>query len=120
MTTRTTMQEEQQLPGATHDALSALYALRALSFAPGATASFAVADSGELYRVSARVIGREAVTTAAGSRMAWKVVPTVHDESGAPFGEGMAVWFSDDAARVPVKMQAALPVGAFVVTLAAR
>lgn len=118
MKTRTTMQEEQKLTGTTHDGLSALYALRAMRFAPGATAAFSVADSGEMYRVSARVVAREAVQTAAGSRMAWKVVPTVHDETGAVFGEGMAVWYSDDAARVPVKLQARLPVGAFILTLA--
>lgn len=121
MTTRTTMREDQRLPGTpTHDALSAIYALRALPLAAGTSTSFAVADSGELYAVTARVIGREPVATGGGTVQAWKVVPTVRDEEGRPFGQGLAVWISDDARRVPVKLQATLPVGSFVLTLAGR
>jgi hypothetical protein len=119
MKTRTTLQEEQHLNGQpTHDPLSAIYALRAMALAPGATTSFSVADSGELYTVSARVAGRETVQTGAGTVQAWRIVPTVRDQHGQPFGEGLALWVSDDARRVPVKLQARLPVGAFVLTLA--
>lgn len=119
MKTQTTMQEEQRLNGqATHDPLSAIYALRAMTLAPGASTSFSVADSGELYTVAARVSGRETVQTGAGPVQAWKIVPTVRDEQGQPFGDGLALWVSDDARRVPVKLQARLPVGAFVLTLA--
>lgn len=117
-TTRTTVREEQRLSGVTHDALSALYALRMMSFAPGASTTFAVFDSGEMYRVTARVVGRETVPTGAGTISAWKVVPAVTDEQGQPFGEGLALWVSDDPQRMPVKMQAKLPVGSFVLTLA--
>jgi len=118
MRTRTTMREDQRLPGTTHDPLSAVYALRAMTLAPGATATFAVADSGELYTVTARVVGREVVETGVGSLPAWKVVPSIRDEQGRPFGQGLALWISDDARRVPVRLQATLPVGSFVLTLA--
>jgi hypothetical protein len=114
-------EQQQALSGPTHDALSALFALRGMRMARGSSTSFAVADSGELYRVAARVEGREAVRTPEGTTVsAWKVVPTVHGADGRPFGEGLAVWFSDDERRVPLRMQATLPVGVFVLTLARR
>ncbi len=119
VTTSTTVREDQQLPGTTHDALSAIYALRAMPLAQGATAQFAVADSGEIYSVSARVQGRENLPAGQGEVAAWKIVPTVRDEQGQPFGEGLALWITDDARRLPVKLAATLPVGAFVLTLAA-
>ena len=105
------------LPGPTHDGLSALTAMRTLNFAPGATSSFAVSDSGHLYRVALNVTGKETVQTGLGPVAAWKIVPAIRDAEGQAVGRGLAVWISDDARRLPVKIQAQLPVGAFVLTL---
>jgi hypothetical protein len=113
-------EEAYRLGGPTHDALSAIVALRGMRMAPGATTSFAVADSGSMYRVSARVDGRDTIQVAGRPLTAWKVVPTVVDADGQPFGNGLALWFTDDARRVPVRLQATLPVGAFVLTLRDR
>ncbi len=117
MRTATTMQQDQSLPGPTHDGLSALAAMRTLTFAPGASSSFAVSDSGYLYRVTLNVAGRESVETGLGQSAAWKVVPAIRDTKGQPVGRGLAVWISDDARRLPLRIQAQLPVGSFVLTL---
>jgi hypothetical protein len=117
MRTATTMTQDQPLPGPTHDGLSALTAMRTMTLAPGASASFAVADSGYLYRVTATVAGKESLTTGLGAISAWKIVPVVRDDKGQTVGRGLAVWISDDARRLPVRIQAQLPVGSFVFTL---
>lgn len=117
MKTSTTMVQDQPLPGPTHDGLSALVAMRTLTFAPGASTSMNVADSGYLYRVTLNVAGKETVQTGLGAVPAWKVVPSIRDAKGQAVGRGMAVWISDDARRLPLKMQAQLPVGSFVFTL---
>lgn len=117
MKTATTMVQDQTLPGPTHDGLSALTAMRTLTLAPGASSSFAVSDSGYLYRVTLNVTGKESVQTGIGSVPAWKIVPAIRDGKGQPVGRGLAVWISDDARRLPLKIQAQLPVGSFVLTL---
>jgi hypothetical protein len=117
MRTATTMTQDQTLPGPTHDGLSALTAMRTLAFAPGASSSFAVSDSGYLYRVTLNVAAKEAVQTGLGSVAAWKVVPAIRDQKGQPVGRGLAVWISDDARRLPLRIQAQMPVGSFVLTL---
>jgi hypothetical protein len=111
------MTQDQPLPGPTHDGLSALTAMRTMTLAPGAGASFVVSDSGYLYRVTATVAGKESLTTGLGSISAWKIVPVVRDNKGQTVGRGLAVWISDDARRLPVRIQAQLPVGSFVFTL---
>ena len=65
MRTSTTMTQDQALPGPTHDGLSALTAMRTLNFAPGASSSFAVSDSGYLYRVTLNVGAKETIATGA-------------------------------------------------------
>lgn len=117
MRTASTMTQDQTLAGPTHDGLSALFALRAMTLAPGASSSFNVSDSGYLYRMTASVTGRETVKTGLGPIAAWKIVPTVRDQKGQTVGRGMAMWVSDDARRLPVKIQAQLPVGTFVLTV---
>ena len=117
MRTATTMTQDQPLTGPTHDGLSALAAMRTMPLAAGSSSSFSVSDSGHLYRVQANVTGKETLQTGVGSVAAWKIVPNVRDTKGQTVGRGMAVWISDDARRLPLKIQAQLPVGAFVLTL---
>jgi hypothetical protein len=117
MRTSTTMTQDQALPGLTHDGLSALTAMRTMTLAPGATSSFAVSDSGYLYRVTLNVGAKETIATPLGGIPAWKIVPAIRDGKGQVVGRGVAVWISDDARRLPVRIQAELPVGAFVLTL---
>jgi hypothetical protein len=117
MRTATTMTQDQALPGPTHDGLSALTAMRTMPLAPGASTSFAVSDSGYLYRVTASVTGKETLQTGLGALPAWKVVPAIRDTRGQVVGRGIAVWISDDARRLPLRIQAQLPVGAFNLTL---
>jgi hypothetical protein len=117
MRTATTVTQDQALPGPTHDGLSALAAMRTMPLTPGAGSSFAVSDSGYLYRVTLNVGTKETIATPLGGIPAWKIVPAIRDSKGQVVGRGLAVWISDDARRLPVRIQAQLPVGAFVLTV---
>jgi hypothetical protein len=63
------------------------------------------------------VVGRENVTTPLGQFLAWKVTPVVTNEQGATEDRAFALWISDDAKRLPLKLEAEMPVGRFVMRL---
>jgi len=105
------------VPADTQDGLSALYALRTRTLRPGDRVSIQVADSGTLFSVEANVGSPEVVKVAAGSYTAVPLAGVIKDADGQPVWKNIVVWLSTDARRLPVKLQAELPVGAFVLAL---
>ena len=102
----------------TQDALSAIYVLRAIPLKPGGSMAMPVSDSGKMYKVQVKVGSVEPVKTALGTINAVRVSPTITDMAGKPQNtRGLALWISDDARRLPVKMQAEVAVGSFNLTL---
>ncbi|HKE60590.1 MAG TPA: DUF3108 domain-containing protein, partial [Pyrinomonadaceae bacterium] len=61
-----TTAKQSAIPG-TYDFLSALFKLRALPLAEGATFRFNVRGSGETYQAEVKIVGRETVTNNVGS-----------------------------------------------------
>jgi hypothetical protein len=59
----------------------------------------------------------EAVTVPAGPFTAWNMKVAITDAQGQPVWKNNEVWISSDARRLPVKLQAELPVGHFVLML---
>ena len=117
MQTSTAFKKRLAVPAYSQDVLSAIFVMRALPLTPGAKVSMPVCDGGDLYRVSLAVTGRELVRSGLGTGSALKIVPTITDQQGHPVGRGVAIWLSDDARRLPVKLQAELAVGSFVLLL---
>lgn len=76
-----------------------------------------VTTGGDVYRATLHYGAPENVKTEAGTFQAWKVSINAIDQDGKPAARSMAVWFSNDARRLPVKMEAGLPVGSFTLTL---
>jgi hypothetical protein len=105
------------IPPATQDGLAVLYALRGRAFKAGEQFSTPVADSGSLYSVQVEVRALEAVTVPAGPFTAWNMNVAITDAQGQPVWKNNEVWISSDARRLPVKLQAELPVGHFVLML---
>jgi hypothetical protein len=107
------------VPSRTLDLLSAVYALRSLPFSTGTSTTLPVVDAGEVFTVKATVAGRESVRTPGGTFTAWRVEPhIVGEEANAAGAQRIAVWITDDARRVPVKLAAEVPpVGLFTFTL---
>lgn len=115
--TDTVMKKELPLPAYAQDALSALYVLRAIPLKAGGKMTMPVVDSGRAYKLQVVVGAREMVKSGIGSLAAWRVAPTVVDERGQPQGRNMALWITDDARRLPVKLEVELAVGRFVLSL---
>jgi hypothetical protein len=108
---------EIDVPPQVQDGLSALYVLRAMTLKTGDRITLPVADDGQLYSVQADAVGLEQVRVPLGSQEAWRVNVTILDVEGQPAASDAAVWISNDARRLPVKLQAKLPVGHFVLLL---
>ena len=117
VTTSTVVTTNLTLPANAQDPLSAIYVLRSRPLKPGATFTMPVVNNGEIYRMDAKVVAKETVVTPVGQLAAWKIVPTISDEHGKPTGDKLGLWISDDARKLPVKLEADLPVGHFVITL---
>jgi hypothetical protein len=104
----------------TVDALSAFYLLRSIPPRPGGRLDLAVLDSGTLYTLTATVEARERVDTGIGPLPTWRVTPRIVDAKGAPAISGrLTLWISDDARRLPVRIETELAAGRFVLRLRA-
>lgn len=114
--TATHVQKDLSLPAFTQDALSALYVLRSIPMKPGEKFNMPVTDAGDIYKVQMQVGSVEPVKSGLGTVNGMKIVPVVTMAKGTP-PRGLALWLSDDARRLPLKIEAQLPVGKFTVTL---
>jgi uncharacterized protein DUF3108 len=114
--TRTVVKKDLAIPGFTQDALSAIYVLRSIPFKAGEKFNMPVADNGHVYKVQMQVGAPEPVQTGLGTIKALKITPVITGpDKDAP--RGLSLWLSDDARRLPLKMEAQLLVGKFVITL---
>jgi hypothetical protein len=94
---------------ATYDFLSALYRLRALPLAAGATYRVSAQGDGVQYELEVRVAGRETVKTAAGSFNA--VVVQLRARGNPASDYRPRIYFTDDERHVPVLLTAKLKTG---------
>jgi len=115
--TDTTVSSDFPVPQQTQDGLAALYVLRARAFKAGERLSIPVADSGSLYTTQVEVGALETIRVPYGQTSAWKLKIGITDSANQPVWKDIALWISNDARRLPVKMQAELPVGAFILAL---
>jgi hypothetical protein len=105
------------VPAQVQDGLSALYLLRATPIKTGQRVTMPVADGGAVYNVTMDVGAVERLRVPAGDMGAFNVKVTITDAKGQPAATNAAVWISNDARRLPLKLQAGLPVGDFVLNL---
>jgi hypothetical protein len=108
---------DYQVPPDTQDGLAVLYALRGKTFKTGDQFNVPVADGGSLYNIRISVGATEQVRVPAGSFTAWNMKVGITDTAGQPVWKNNEVWISTDNRRLPIKMQAELPVGHFVLVL---
>lgn len=114
--TRTLVKKDLAIPGFTQDALSAIYVLRSIPFKAGERFNMPVSDNGQIYKVQMQVGAVEPVKTGMGTINGLRIVPVITGpDKDSP--RGLALWLSDDARRLPLKMEAQLLVGKFTVTL---
>lgn len=105
------------IPAGTQDGLAAFFAIRAHLFKAGERFAVPIAESGALFTVQIDVAQPETVRVPVGEFSAWSLKAGITDAQGQPVWKNIAVWISNDARRLPVKLQAELPVGSFVLVL---
>ena len=114
-----TVKSQFKTQPSTLDPLSVLYVLRTVPLKEGQTSTMPFANNGKNYRLRLVVGRRESIKTALGQVQAWKLTPTVQDENGKPATtRNLTLWMSDDARRLPLRMEVDLPVGSFALNLA--
>lgn len=110
--------ESELVPGS-QDILSALFYVRAFALREGMVLHIPVHDGKKSYPLRVAVTGRERVETRLGSYDCLVLEPTLQSQ-GLFKSEGrMLIYLSDDARRLPVKLKARAPVGAFTSELVA-
>ena len=109
----TTVKADFATSAVTQDALSAIYVLRAIPLKTGDRMTMPVTDNGINYKVQFDAGVPERVRTPMGEQAALKVRLSVFDDKNQPVGKNVAIWMSQDARHLPVKLQADLPVGSF-------
>jgi len=111
-----TKHTENDIPGCVTDIISAIYYVGSLPLQPGKTFSFPLNDGGKTVNVDIHVEAREQVKTPAGTYYAFRVQPEAPE--GVLKNKGkLWVWYSDDAARIPVQMRGHMFWGTLTLTL---
>ena len=113
----TTVKDTFATSAVTQDALSAIYVLRAIPMKAGDKMTMPVTDNGINYKVHFEAGAIESVRTPMGNQQALKIKLSVSDDKNAAVGKNMAIWISQDARHLPVKLMADLPVGSFNLVL---
>jgi hypothetical protein len=108
--------EEHEIPACVTDMLSAVYYVASLPLSQGRTYTFPVSDGGPTLTVMAHVEAREQVKTPAGTFNTIRVQPETATSGFRDKGK-IWIWYSDDAARVPVQMRARMSWGTLTFSL---
>ena len=113
---RTVAKKDIAIPGFTQDALSAIYVLRSIPINAGDKFTMPVTDNGKIYKVQMQAGAVEPVKTGLGTVNGLKITPVITGpDKDSP--RELALWISDDTRRLPLKIEAQLLVGKFVITL---
>jgi hypothetical protein len=108
--------EEHDIPDCVTDMLSSVYYVASLPLLTGKTYSFPINDGGSTLTVMVHVEAREPIKTPAGTFNTIRVQPET--ASGALRDKGKIwIWYSDDAARVPVQMRVRMSWGTLTFSL---
>ncbi|MBD0284645.1 MAG: DUF3108 domain-containing protein [Flavisolibacter sp.] len=103
-----------QVPPCVQDVLSAIYYARNINFdryQPNEKIPFSIFLENEVHNVYVRYLGRERVKTKYGTFTAIKFKPLLIKGTIFEGGEKMTVWVTDDANRIPVRVDSPILVG---------
>jgi hypothetical protein len=114
------VQQEYPLGANALDELAVLYYVRLLPLQPGQVYTAKVFASRKNWDLQVRVLRREVLDTALGRRDTLIVEPLLAFEGVFQQKGRMVVWLTNDAERVPVRMESEVKVGSFVSTLVRR
>jgi hypothetical protein len=115
--TGTVVRNELPVPPDATDGLATLFALRAHSFEAGEKLTIPVVDNGTLYSVTVEATGPEHLRMRLGEFDAWNLRVAIFNPDKQQVGKNISIWMSRDERRLPLRIQANLPVGFFALAL---
>lgn len=102
------------VPNNIHDIISGYFFLRTLNFdkiSEGEVIEVPTFFDGEVYKLRVRYVGKDVIKTKFGKTRVLRLNPLIPDNKLFK-GEGaMKLWVSDDANRIPLKVQVELMIG---------
>jgi hypothetical protein len=107
-------ESQVELPPGAVDVASAVFLIRAAALQDGDEVSMPIFTGSKLFRGIAHVEGRGPLSTPLGEKQAIRVRLRT-EFSGKLSARELRIWFSDDAAHVPVRMEADFALGPVVV-----
>lgn len=111
-----------KVPPCIQDVLSAIYYSRNIDFnkfKPGDKIPFSLFLDKEVFEMYIRYLGKETVKTKYGKFKAIKFKPLLIKGTIFEGGEKMTVWVSDDANKIPVRIESPISVGSVKVDMIA-
>lgn len=108
------------IPQCTQDVLSAIYFARNIDYSkykPGSKIPFSMFLDDQVYDLYIRYLGKEVVETKYGTFNTIKISPLLIKGTIFKGGEKMAVWVTDDANHIPVRISSPIVVGSIKVDM---
>lgn len=108
------------IPNCTQDILSTIFYARNIDYnkyQPGAKIPFNLFLDDEVYHLYIRYLGKQQIKTRYGTFNAVKISPMLIEGTIFKGGDKMVVWVSDDANRVPLRIESPILVGDIIVDL---
>lgn len=108
------------VPKCIQDVISAIYYARNINYdayKPGAKIPFNMFLDDKVYNLYIRYIGKERIQTRYGTFNTIKIAPLLIQGSIFSGGEKMAIWVTDDANHIPVRIDSPIQVGSIKVDL---
>ena len=109
-----------KVPDCVQDVLSAIYYARNIDFnryKPGDKIPFSMFIDDKVYNLYVRYLGKETIKTRYGKFKAIKFKPLLIEGTIFSGGEKMVVWVSDDANKIPVRIESPISVGSVKVDM---
>lgn len=109
-----------KVPACIQDVLSSIYYARNIDFdhySPGDKIPFQMFLDDEVYSLYIRYLGKEVIKTRYGKFKAIKFKPLLIKGTIFEGGEKMAVWITDDANHIPVRIESPISVGSIKVDM---
>jgi hypothetical protein len=103
---------ENDTPGCVTDVVSGIFYIGSLKLEPGMNYVFPMNDGGKTVDVRMQVEGRESIKTDAGTFNTVRVKP-----EGGTGKANVLIWYSDDAAHIPVRLRSKAFWGTLTMTL---
>ena len=109
--------EEKNLPFETQDIVSSFYELRNRSLKPGDKPKLYVTTDGKSVVTTVKVLRREKVSSIFGDVNCLVLEPDMKSEGIFKGSSKLLIWVTDDAYKIPVKVESSVSIGTFVVQL---